>query len=188
MCVCSVVSDSLQPMGDSPPGSSVYEIFQARILEWVVISFSRGSFQPRDGTHVSWTGRCILYHWATWEASLLTIKPHNYWSSWGSIISWEAIHEAINRTHELLRSYTSQEINLKSGTNKYAFLRDLPSNGSGRWSNAVCVPYYIPQPTSDSSDVLVDSSAYADSISSPAQLLRLWFSTAVISPKLQKAT
>ena len=35
-------------MDCSPPGSSVHEIFQARILEWVAISFSRGSSQPRD--------------------------------------------------------------------------------------------------------------------------------------------
>ena len=40
----------------SPPGSSVYRIFQPRILEWV--SYSRGSFWPRDQTHVS----CFL-HW-----------------------------------------------------------------------------------------------------------------------------
>ena len=36
-------SDSCDPMDCSPPGSSVHEIFQARILEWVAISFSRGS-------------------------------------------------------------------------------------------------------------------------------------------------
>ena len=34
------------PMGCSPPGSSVHGILQARILEWVAISFSRGSSQP----------------------------------------------------------------------------------------------------------------------------------------------
>ena len=32
----------------SPPGSSVHGIFQARILEWVAMSSSRGSSQPRD--------------------------------------------------------------------------------------------------------------------------------------------
>ena len=37
---CSVVSDSLQPVDCSPPGSSVHGILQARILEWVAISFS----------------------------------------------------------------------------------------------------------------------------------------------------
>ena len=36
------------PIDCSPPGSSVHGIFQARVLEWVAISFSRGSSQPRD--------------------------------------------------------------------------------------------------------------------------------------------
>ena len=36
------------PMDCSPPVSSIHGIFQARILEWVAISFSRGSSQPRD--------------------------------------------------------------------------------------------------------------------------------------------
>ena len=48
-----VVSDSLWPMDCSPPGSSVHGILQARILEWVAISFPRGSSQPRDWTQVS---------------------------------------------------------------------------------------------------------------------------------------
>ena len=66
--VTSVVSDSLPPMDYSPPGSSVHGILQARILEQVVISFSRGSSQPRDGTHVLCISRQILYHWAIMEA------------------------------------------------------------------------------------------------------------------------
>ena len=41
------------PVDCSPPGSSVHKILQARILEWVAISFSRGSSQPRDRTQVS---------------------------------------------------------------------------------------------------------------------------------------
>ena len=41
------------PVDCSPLGSSIYGIFLARILEWVAISFSRGSSRPRDGTHVS---------------------------------------------------------------------------------------------------------------------------------------
>ena len=40
---CSVMSDSCDPMNCSPPGSSVHGISQERILEWVAISFSRGS-------------------------------------------------------------------------------------------------------------------------------------------------
>ena len=44
----SVVSDSLGPMDCSPPGSSVHRVLQASVLEWIAISFSRGSSQPRD--------------------------------------------------------------------------------------------------------------------------------------------
>jgi len=40
-------------MNCSPPGSSVHGIFQARILEWMAISFSRGSSRPRKQTQVS---------------------------------------------------------------------------------------------------------------------------------------
>ena len=42
------------PMDYSPPGFSVHGIFQARILEWVAISFSRRSSQPKDRTQVSY--------------------------------------------------------------------------------------------------------------------------------------
>ena len=64
------------PVDCSPPGSSVYGIFQAKILEWVAIS-SRGSSWPRDQTHVSCSscisciGRQNHYHWATWEAHFM---------------------------------------------------------------------------------------------------------------------
>ena len=53
------------PMDCSPPGSSIHDIFLARILEWVAISFSSGSSRPRDRTWVSHTaGRCFTI-WAT---------------------------------------------------------------------------------------------------------------------------
>ena len=55
-------------MNYSLPGSSVHGIFQAKILEWVTISFSRGSSQLRGWTSISCFGRWILYHWATREA------------------------------------------------------------------------------------------------------------------------
>ena len=61
--------DSCGPMDCSPPGSSVHGIFWARILEWVAISFSRGSSQPRDQIWVSF-GRQSLYHCVTWEAPI----------------------------------------------------------------------------------------------------------------------
>ena len=53
------------PVDCSPPGSSVHGVLQARILEWVAISFSRGSSRPRNRTHVSRiAGRCFNL-WAT---------------------------------------------------------------------------------------------------------------------------
>ena len=48
------------PVDCSMPGSSVHGVLQARKLEWVVISFSRGSSQNRDRTCVSCTGRWVL--------------------------------------------------------------------------------------------------------------------------------
>ena len=56
LCVCSVAQSCLtlcNPMDCSPPGSSVHGILQARVLEWVAVSFSRGSSQPSDQTRVS---------------------------------------------------------------------------------------------------------------------------------------
>jgi len=49
----SVVSDSCDPMDCSPPGSSVHGLLQARILEWVAISFSRASSPHRDQRRIS---------------------------------------------------------------------------------------------------------------------------------------
>ena len=70
MCSVAVIADFLGPSDYSPPGSSVHGISQARVLEWVATSCSRGSSSPRIRTQVciSCTGRWVLYHWATWEA------------------------------------------------------------------------------------------------------------------------
>ena len=76
VCVNSVVqsySALCNPMDCSHPGSFVYGIFQARKLERVAISYSRGSSQPRDQTHTPCIGRQILYHCATCEAPSTTI-------------------------------------------------------------------------------------------------------------------
>ena len=71
VCCCSVAK--LCPtlcdlMACSPPGFSVHGISRGRILEWVVISFSRGSSWSKDQIHISCISRQILYHWATREA------------------------------------------------------------------------------------------------------------------------
>ena len=63
------------PMDCSPPGSSVHEIFQARILEWLAISFSRGSSQPRGGTRVTCTaGRFFTTKPTGWVVTTVEIN------------------------------------------------------------------------------------------------------------------
>ena len=63
----SVVSNSLHPCG--LPGASLHGFLQAKILEWVAIPFSRGSFSPRDWTRVS----CIAGRFFTVWASRKTL-------------------------------------------------------------------------------------------------------------------
>ena len=55
------------PMDCSLPGSSVYGIFQARILEWVAISFYRRSSWPRDWT---WISHIVGRHFTVWATLL----------------------------------------------------------------------------------------------------------------------
>ena len=60
--------DSYDPMNYSLPGSSVHEISPAKILEWVVISFSWGSSQPRDQTQFSCIASRFFTIWVTRKA------------------------------------------------------------------------------------------------------------------------
>ena len=62
------------PMDCSPPGSSVQEILQARILKWVAIPSSKGSSQHRNQTHISCVsciGRQVLYQLSHWRSPLI---------------------------------------------------------------------------------------------------------------------
>ena len=69
--LCPTLCD---PVDCSLPGSSIHRILQARILEWVSISFSRGSSQPRDRTRVSRIGGRRFNLWATGEALSICIS------------------------------------------------------------------------------------------------------------------
>ena len=81
-------------MDCSPPGSFVHGIFQARILEWIAVPSCKGSSQPRNQTHVSCTGRQILYHWATRESqntgypAEFEFEIKNKGFSWYKYIQW----------------------------------------------------------------------------------------------------
>ena len=66
--LCPTLCD---PMDCSLPGSSVHGILQARVVEWVAISFFRGSSWPRDWTWVSHIGGRHFNLWDTREALLL---------------------------------------------------------------------------------------------------------------------
>ena len=70
LCACSVCLILCDPINCGPAGSSVHGIFQERIGEWVAISFSRGSSQPRDQSQVSCVS-CIG------RQILTTAKPGN---------------------------------------------------------------------------------------------------------------
>ena len=71
VCVCVLVAQLCltlcDPMDYNSPGSSVHGILQARILEWVAILFSRGSFWLRDQTWVSSIVGRFLAIWSTTE-------------------------------------------------------------------------------------------------------------------------
>ena len=68
------MTDYGNPMDCSPSGSSVHGVLQARILEWVAISFFRGSSRTRDQTRVSSIAGRFFTIWATREANLLDIS------------------------------------------------------------------------------------------------------------------
>ena len=71
VCVLAQSCPTLRgSMGCNPPGSSVHGVLQARILEWVAISSSRGFSRSRDRTYLACIGRQILYRGATGEARI----------------------------------------------------------------------------------------------------------------------
>ena len=79
------------PVDCSSPGFSVHGILQARILEWVAISFSRGSSQPRDRTQISCIAGRFFTRWATREAqgSRHSSNPlSSFILTTGTLITW----------------------------------------------------------------------------------------------------
>ena len=94
------------PMDCSPPGSSIHVILQARILEWVSFSFTRGYSWPRERTQVSHIAGRHFNLWATredhgiWSHYLMTNRWGNSWNShrlyfWGVPQSLQMVTAAI---------------------------------------------------------------------------------------------
>ena len=71
-------------MDCSLPDSSLHGVLQARILEWIATSHSRGSSWPRDRTRISHTEGRFFTVWATMESSLnsgITSKLKDFWNT-----------------------------------------------------------------------------------------------------------
>ena len=111
LCACD-------PVDCSPPGSSVYGIFQARTLEWVVIPFSRGSSRPLDwlnpspalATIAPWEAlaSCIGRDFTNARSSLvaqLLKNPLATWETWVLSLHWEDPLEKGKATHSSILAW-----------------------------------------------------------------------------------
>ena len=80
------------PMDCSLPDSSVHGVFQARIMEWVAISFSRRSSQPRDWTQVSRIVGRLFTVWATRDVGAGIIGRMNFKKPRGCVLDCWHLH------------------------------------------------------------------------------------------------
>ena len=119
------------PMDCSPPGSSVHGIFQARILEWIAIPFSRGSSQPKDWTWVSHIAGRFFAIWATREASLgwqfhiISFCPTAMNQFWSGAIPWNSLPPPLSFRHTFSNEVWTS--NGKEGLSKFVpFLSSFP--------------------------------------------------------------
>ena len=102
MLVTRLLLTLCNPLDCSPADSSVYGILQARIPEWVAVSFSRGCFWPKDGTRFFCIADRFFTTWATreihgqeqkWWISGFVYK-HEFCSNQQALkILWELLHE-----------------------------------------------------------------------------------------------
>ena len=112
------------PMNCSPPGFSVHGIFQARILEWVAISFSRRSSRPRDWTRVSHIVGRRFTIWATREGNVKECS--NYHTI--TFIS-HASKEMLKILEARLQQYVNWELSdVQAGFRKGRGIRDQIAN------------------------------------------------------------
>ena len=107
--LCPTVCD---PMKYSLPCSSIHGIFQARVQEWVAISFSRGFSRPRDRTQVSLIVGRRFTNWAireVWKVFLSDFLPFFMWKS----LKEMGIPDCLFLEKPL--EYTSQEATVRTG-------------------------------------------------------------------------
>ena len=96
------------PLNGGPPGSSVHGISQTRILEWVAISSSRGSSQPRDRSWASHTAGRLFTVWAPGKANIvkrwLRSRPFNTSLSLSLLLPWGCVGSLLEYSLSLPRS------------------------------------------------------------------------------------
>ena len=131
MLSCSVAqsgSTLCDPMDCSLPGSSVHGIFPARILEWVAIYFSRGSWRPKDWTRVSYIA-CIAGIFFTNEPPE---NPFKKWPTWKKNFFCKKGNMETSMTQELLGATSKKPtFILRRNTD----LKNLPSWPQKEWGN-----------------------------------------------------
>ena len=112
------------PMDCRLPGSSVHGTSQAKILEWVAISYSRGSSRPKDRSCVSCSASGFFTNWATREASCcfpeklwIYISSSNIWDCLTVHLSWENNSEVGQGFIDIHDAYCNIYIKQKSINN-----------------------------------------------------------------------
>ena len=129
-------------MNCSLPGSSDHGIFQARVLEWVAISFSRGSASPRDQTLVSCIiDRCFAI-WATREDPFLSYLFNHH------LVCWPCLNTQYRRAPLASPSFIPGFIffieSAISGYSLYIFIWILSFIFLGMWGICFSVSLFIP--------------------------------------------
>ena len=138
MLSCQVWSDSFVTPWIAAHQAPLSMISQARIQEWVAISFSRGSSWPRDQTCISCLGRRILFHWATWEVHWIwtieqkKIQEWSWFPAYGTnwiVVCFSRVEARprLGRTYLLLRSRKQNLENLNFPF-KEGFFLSKPQN------------------------------------------------------------
>ena len=125
------------PMDYSLPASSVYGIFQVRILEWVAISSSRGSFQSRNQTHVSsCICRQILYHCTTWQVCIYFISMSKFRTT-----AWKPMFQPSKERNypQALVAQMVKSLSVRQKTWVWSLGQEDPEEGNGKPLQCPCL-------------------------------------------------
>ena len=129
VCVCVLTQSRLtlfDPMDCSLPVSSIHGIFPARILEWVAISSSSGSSQPRikppsseSPARASGFFFFFFYHWASWEAFLCPRIDWKDLSHWTFCRLFHGSTTSVNKCGKYLGSLDQTYLFQRMGDKSY---------------------------------------------------------------------